>query len=87
MNNEHVHPIFQPLLKQFGNAPAAASKIEVMYRKYVGSGPVDFARLYDCVRNECRAAEKGETKVSRDLLRELRADRAFVGEVMNSECA
>ena len=57
-----------------------AARLNRLYRKYVSSrGSVDVDRLYDVIRRETRAAEQGRIRVSRELLRELRADLAFVG--------
>jgi hypothetical protein len=56
------------------------AEIGVLYRKYVSCRrPVNLLELYGCVRRETRLAEKEEIKVTRGLLRELRADRARVG--------
>ena len=55
-----------------------------LYRKYVGDGPVDLCRLQECIKRECRAAEKGLIVVSRGLLKELRAERAEIGRIINS---
>jgi hypothetical protein len=55
-------------------------KIGILYRKYVSTRrPVNLLELYGSVRHEARLAEKGKIKVTRELLRELRSDRAFVG--------
>ena len=59
-----------------------AVRLKQLYRKYVGSGSVDVERLYDVVCREARSAEKGVVRVTRDLLRELRAERAEVGSLM-----
>lgn len=51
-----------------------------LFRKYVStSRKFNLLELYGSVRRECGLAEKGAIKVSRDLLRELRADRAKIG--------
>jgi hypothetical protein len=53
-----------------------------LYRKYVSfSGDLDVSRLRAVILRESRAAEHGKIKVSRDLLRELRNDRAVVGRL------
>lgn len=61
-----------------------------LFRKYVStSRKFNLLELYGSVRRECKLAEKGTIQVSRDLLRELRADRARVGyfahKVLNQE--
>lgn len=60
---------------------ADASKLDRLYRKYVGRGEIDVTRLVRVVRRETTAAERAVIKVSRGLLRELRADRAVVGRL------
>lgn len=56
------------------------AEINTLYRKYVSARrAVNILELYGCVRRETQNAEKGIVKVSRELLRELRADRARVG--------
>jgi len=53
-----------------------------LFRKYVSTRrPFNLLELYGCVRRETRLAERGEIRVTRELLRELRADRAKVGRL------
>ena len=59
----------------------AAARANELYKKHVGSGPVDLVRLQDVVRRDVRVAELGLVRVSRDLLRELRAESAEVGKI------
>lgn len=56
-------------------------KERFLYTKYVGAGEIDFVRLRDVIRRECLVAERGIITVSRGLLRELRADRAYIGKL------
>lgn len=37
--------------------------------------------IRDSIRHETSCAEKGEIRVSRDVLRELRSDRARIGRI------
>lgn len=64
-------------------SPEDAAAIERLYRKHVGSGPIDLQRLRDCVRRECLAAERGQIFRTPGAIRELRADRASIGRVFN----
>lgn len=60
-----------------------AARLSQLYRKHVASrGDFDVRRLMAVLRREVNAAEAGKIKVSRDLLRELRAERAEVGRIV-----
>lgn len=59
-----------------------AARLNELYRKYVsGHGPVDLPRLQRVIKHEARIAERGVIKVTRGLVRELRAERAEVGRI------
>lgn len=76
--------VLQPFKRSGMGNVESVSQLDRLYRKYVGRGALDVERLYEELRRETRAAEQGRTRVSRDLLRELRADRAFVGRILNA---
>jgi hypothetical protein len=66
-------------------SPSQASKISQLYRKHVGSGEVSITRLREVVRREVQLVERGTIYGSRDLLRELRAERNYIGRIANQE--
>lgn len=52
------------------------AEVNVLYAKYVSKRtPVNLLELFGCVRRETKLAEQGVISVTRNLLRELRADR------------
>ena len=65
---------------------AESALLNRLYRKHVGTGEVDVARLRRVIRRETGLAERGTIRVSRGLLRELRAERAAVGRLWRHGC-
>ena len=63
--------------------PETVARVAVLYRKYVGAGPIDLDTLRGVIRREKRAAEKGFIQVSPGLLTELRSELAEVGRYQN----
>lgn len=58
------------------------AELNRLYRKYIGGSPAGALALQTVIRREALAAERGKIKVSRDLLRELRTDRARIGRLV-----
>lgn len=93
MHNEHVHQIFAGMLNAFSGELPSASNMDMqttaevvrLYRKHVGSGQVDLLKLRDVLRHEVSIIEKGIINVTPGLLTELRAERNYVGRVINEQ--
>lgn len=58
-------------------------RIRGLWLKYVGQGSVNLAFLRNVIQRELTCAEAGAVTVTRDLLRELRADRNYVSMIYN----
>lgn len=62
------------------------AKLDRLYRAWVSaSGPLDLNKLYRAIYREKHAIESGKVKASRQLLREVRSDLAFVGRALKAE--
>ena len=61
----------------------AQVRAATLYRKWVGSGPVDLDRMKAVIKHERRICEQGIIRCSRGLLREIRAEQKIVGGLIN----